>query len=473
MSLHIVFFILGLLFSTQSFSLENALQEESISTSKNNPLVLKLSSGDGKFLTREGDNQESIKKVLFFYALKDLITRELKSIGVDPNIFWRKFDDKFELSLNEQKRVFLAKKEEQYKNDGTRLRKEKIERDWIIETAPAKVDFMGLSNVLSTYNITRLNRSPQNPLIRYMTIQGEIGKQILGQLYRKMIQEGPVKDFVRVYLYSKFDLVNCTWNELGVDSENDFTKVVKSHWLDWLKNHLRGDIHEFEIADEGILRNIEEEIKDAEEKDAAKKWEGLLANEINGDYADAVLVKINVIIKKTNEDLLNQTRNIEVSTDYMVKGIGPNYVVLTEDIEIPKKEYSVKDAQEYSSALATSVYQSPLVSLSDLKRSLQSVSPSYRVLKLELGNVFSLTDLTKIQEYMENLNPGRQVKSSIISQSGKQAIMELKINGNKDEISRFLNSLDNAKVTEGKVLLVKNKLTPYMLELRDVHQSKP
>ena len=475
MSIHLLLLIICLFFTPGLFLKNILAQDISSALLKANISASKLSTGEGKFLTRETDNQEDVKKVLFFLAFKDLLSKELKTMNSDASLFWKKFEEKYELSVSDQKKDFIKKLEEEYKGDDPKERKEKIEREWIIHTANSKVEFMGLSNILSAYNIIRLNRSPQNPLMRYMTIQGEVGTPLLGQLYRKTTQEGAVKEFRRVFLNAKFDLNNCTWNELGVDSENDFTKVVKAHWLEWLKNNLKGDIVDFELADENKLRNIEEEIKDLTEKTPEQKWEALVSNEWSGEYSDAILLKINIVIRKNSENSLSQTRNIEVSTDFVVKAIGPNYVVLAEDIQIPRKESSIKDSQNYSSALATSVYQSPLGSLGDLKRSLQSISPSYRVLKFEVSNTSTLSELTKIKEYVENLNPGRQVKSSIVSQNGKKAVMELKINGSKDEILRFLNSLDNARIAEGKVLSVRNKNTPYMLELKDVslYQNKP
>lgn len=445
----IIIFFLALNCFSPLFSEENNAK---------NSLALKLSQGEGQFLTREKDDQELIKKVLTFHALKDLITKELKKMGADSNLFWKKFDEKFELMYGTQKKDFLSKKEEAYQDK---------ERDWLLKSFILKSDFLGLQSAINSFTVTRLTRAPQNPLLRYMSIEGDVGLSALGQLFRKVTQDGPVKEFAKVLLFSKFELVNCHWTDLGVDNESDFTKVVKEHWLNWIKGQFKGEIENFQLADEGTLRDIEEEIKEKSEIDAAKKWELLLQNDGGGDYADALLLSIVVRIKKVGENTLNQTRNIEVSSEYIYKAINSNFVLSSGDLNIVKKEYSTKEKESYSSALATSVYQSPLNSWSELKKATQIISPSYRTLKIEIKNSTSLGDLLKIKEMMENLAPGRQVRSEIISQTEEGGLMELKINGNKDDITRFLNSLDNNRIAEGKVLLVKNKSTPYMLELKN------
>ena len=130
--------------------------------------------GEGRFYAGDDDSLAFVKSQLISNAFQDVISKELASMGLDANLFWNKWNARFDsyfTPVQEQLR-------EKYKLDeqGNGAQKNDYQKALRVKKLELQARYGDLARVVSSYSIKRMTRSTQVPNSRYMSLQAKVDR---------------------------------------------------------------------------------------------------------------------------------------------------------------------------------------------------------------------------------------------------------------------------------------------------------
>ena len=226
--------------------------------------------GEGSFLAKNSDGLQFIKEQLIYEAMKDIITKELKTLNLNPELFWQKYNDSLDYSLKPvdeslKRRFGVGTSKENSKDlekytDAMRLKRLK-----------ARLKYSGLNGVMTSYSIKRMSRSAQNSNSRFIRLEAKINRSYLSKIYFRFVQGKKSSEYGGLYIQTQYELRNFSYTDLGVENEKDFTSVINEHWISWFSKNKPTNIANIEILNE----DKEAKLKDFQSLPVEKQFESV------------------------------------------------------------------------------------------------------------------------------------------------------------------------------------------------------
>lgn len=416
-------------------------------------------SGEGKFLATEEDGQSDIKKQLLYNAFQDVMNREMKAMGLDSVLFWRKYDEKFEDFFKSQE----EKIRQTYGEEAKGKKKVEMENALRQKRQNMRLNFGRISRSVQSYSIKKMTRSTQNPNLRYLSISAKVNREALGQIYRRFTTEGKFKNFSTLYFSISYQLKEGAWSDLGVDSEGELTRVVNDHWKKLLEENLKGEVDEIALIDHAQARSFQDQLGAQAVMDVAQKW-----SDSHLDMAGSLWLKMVVSVTKLKEGTVGLERSFKIGGDYLLLDLGTGQNLSSGDFAQNEHSYPVENRHSLSSAIANTIYNMPKEEWSDLRRQLAQATPGLSLMAVSVSNLNSIEDLMKLKEFLSQRGAAKQLKPQLSSYSGGSGELSLSFPGNGQELGAFLLSLDELKISDTKMISFRSKSTPFLIELKDV-----
>ena len=402
-----------------------------------------LIRGEGRFASREGDNSSFIKKQLKYQAFKDVITRELYSMNLDPQAFWRhhvnRFEDSFRPIRNKLKESFEQQKlsAKEYQNA---LRTQRL-------TAMAR--FENLSRLIKSYSEKSYTRAPQAPHIRYLEIDATLDRSALAKLYFKTIrseQESP--HYERVYISAEFHLKGEDWSQVGVKEKSDFTETLKFHWKKWFeKNH--PNIKEVIPVDTTINEHLKNHLRIPHFE--AKAGHYTNSNSVPPrQFQDSLWILIKIYLNRTEEASLTAKRTFSIEGSVIMIDLTTRNIVTNENFPRIKKEYSFSNTHKLSSNLATLIWKLPLKTF---KTQQTRNASNVKRLGLVIRELGSVRELLQVKKFLTDRGVGMVFTPSIALYSGSGGVIELAYQGESDKALNIVRTLDKTRIHGDKQLV--------------------
>lgn len=415
--------------------------------------------GDGRFYAMEDDSLAFVKKQLLFNAFKDIISKELNNEGLNSNFFWEKFDEKFEEHFEPTKKA-LSEKYGIENEDVNPKEKEKYKKALRLKRFTQKGDFGGIKSAIHSYSIKRMTRSTQIANSRYIQINAKLNKKKLNALYIKLTNNGNFKIFKNLYISADFSLENMTWADAGVDVKDDFISVVKDHWKKWLGKSLSDSVENFVLMDAGQEKSVKDYLRIPTE-----------GAQIEENLKNSLWLKFNVIIAKKGEDIFLRKREFNFSLTFLLIEIEKNSLLSHFDFNSQPQKYDFINSHELSSNLASMVYRIPLDKFRDFKKNISSLPTNSHSLFLTVKNIGSIQELFEFNEFLAEKGVSLQVFTQIKSLSGKNARIGVTYQGNHQEMTDFLKSLNSLDFKKNKSILLPEIENPYSIMLVNKESS--
>lgn len=415
--------------------------------------------GDGRFYAMEDDSLAFVKKQLLFNAFKDIISKELKNEGLSPNVFWEKFEEKFDESF-EPVQESLTLKYGIEEEDVSAKKKEKFKKELRLKRLKSRGQFGGVKTVIHSYSIKRMTRSTQLANSRYIQINGRLNKKKLNALYLKLTNNGEFKLFKNLFITADFSLGNMTWADAGVEVKNDFITVVKDHWKKWLDKSLSESIENIIIVDSEQERKIKDFLRIPTE-----------GAQIGDNLKNSLWLKFNVKILKKNEDPILRKREFAFNLEFLLVELEKNTLLSHFDFNSTAQKYDFKDSHELSSNLASMVYRIPLDKFRDFKKMISNLPANSHNLFLNVKNLGSIQELFEFNEFLAEKGVSLQVSTTIKSLNGKSARIGLTYQGNHQELSDFLKSLNSMDFKKNKSILLPEIDNPFSIMIVNKESS--
>lgn len=443
-----------------------------------NSFAVKYVKGEGRFYSKDDDSLGMVNDQLITSAFHDVIGKELESMGLDSELFWQQFDLKFEeyfnpIELSVKRKYGLVDEQGNPREDldaSTRKNKEdEAQKVLRLKRLNARSKFGKLRNAIISYSIKKRSRSPQYPNSRYISLSAKVNRRILSGIYLKLTSEGTERSFKKVFLTSKFILENCTWDELGVIGETDFTDVVKDHWKKWFQQNIKKTIEEVVVTTPEMEEKLNARSRVATMNQGSSTVESSTSSIATNSDTDGLWVKIETRISKTFDNVLLKKRTFKIEGEYIVKDLLRGEIFFHYDFAPETHSYVIEDKQKFSSAIASHVYSIPLSSF----RQIESNLPNYSgQLMIELNNIETIQDALEFNELLRQKAVTLQAQTELKQYTKENARVLVSFRGPQAKLYSILRDLENKELNTNKIVTFSSRDRPYIIVLKQGEKTK-
>ncbi len=418
--------------------------------------------GDGRFYALEEDNLSFVKQQLLFNAYQDVISKVLSEEGLNKELFWKSFDEKFETYFlpiqQELETKYGMDKEEVSDKD-----KEAFQKILRARRLKAKSTFKNLRSCVQSYSIKKMSRSSQMANSRFIKIQAKVNKVILGKIYVDLTREGESRMMDKLYVSVDYSIHNMTWNDTGVELKQDFVNVIHNSWKEYLIKNLEGLVQEIVFTDE----NLERELKKFAQ--IPTEVTNLVAEGTEsprgGSFSNSVWLKIRIDLNKIKEDTLLMNREFVVGSSYILQDLGTNDILSFNDTEEANFTFSFDDPQKLSSQLATRVYNAPILKLKDIKNRLVNIPANQNEIHVLLKNIDNIQEVFAFNNFIQGQGVSYQIQPSLDRLNISEVRIGLRFLGTKESFMEFLSKLNNASFGKDLFLKIEDPARPYVFSV--------
>ncbi|MDD0853671.1 hypothetical protein HBN50_11225 [Halobacteriovorax sp. GB3] len=437
--------------------------------------------GEGRFYSHEDDSLTFVKKQLLYQAFTDVITKEMKKLGLDSQNFWTRYNEKFEaefqLVQNNLKEKFGI---EEDKEVSTKVRKD-FEDALRVKKLNLKSRFGRIERVISSYSVRKMTRSTQMAQSRYMNVSAKVNKKLLTELYYDFTRTEDFRSFNNLFVTVDFKLQDMSWTDLGVKLEKDFTNVIHQYWRNWLLQSLNGVVKDVIVADESMKEKLVNYLKIPVEATAYfDKDKGVLQENttmaimnMDDELKQSLWLKIRVDIKKTGDDELVMKRNLIFDGDFILQDLNSKKIVNYYDFITEKASFSFSDEHELSSNSASLVYRLPMNRFKDIKKSLAEMLNEKKRVQLKLRGFRSVGEVESFSKYLQTKGVTLRLSTDVLSIGANETILQVEYRGENQVLFDLLKGLKNKSIEqETRVLGFEDEQNPFILVMRDLSQGK-
>jgi hypothetical protein len=397
----------------------------------------KYVAGEGKFKADDGDSLSFIKKQLIHEAFIDVLSKEMDEMDMNKELFWQKFNESFDNMLAPADEALKKKykiedekvdpKNKQRYVDALRLKKLKN-----------RLRFGNLHRIIRSYAVKRMSRSAQDPKSRFIQLEAKVDRNLLAKTYYRFVQGKKSSDYGSLYINVEYELQHCSYTDLGVENDKDFTSVVNQHWLEWLSS---------ESNKPKNIANIE--IIDESKKKQLKEYQSLpldkLLDSIPEIFVNSLLLNIKVVIDRKNFN--KEFKEYEFSYDGAIYLQDLQTGKILTEAKIPKelRKYTNVPDVELSSRIANHVYRMPLEKFTRLKTAIANIPPLSLTKVITLFDYKNLNDVDKFINLVKNRGIKYSLGAQLISIGSNKAEIAVFFDGELKDLKELLNSVESAK----------------------------
>tara|TARA_R110000868_G_scaffold80095_3_gene227777 strand:- start:7102 stop:8481 length:1380 start_codon:yes stop_codon:yes gene_type:complete len=425
-------------------------------------------SGEGRFYAGDDDSLGFVKNQLHYQAVRDVISKELKNMGLDDKVFWQRYESKFgEYFQNIEKQL-----KEKYVDASGEVPKDKkvdFEKALRAKRLEAMSRYGRIQGVIASYSVKRMTRSPQNPQSRFYQIEAKTDRRSVNELYIKFTSDEADRKYTTLFVTVDFALSHMTWTDTGVEVGSDFTDVVRDHWRKWLENKFAGQIDEIVFTDDTMQRQLREFLllpRDLEFNQRLENGDSSLSR-----YGTGLWLKISMKMDKLREDELLKKREISVDGDVLMIELRTNRSIAQSNFDPEKKLFHTEEAKSFSSSLASMVYSKPLPAFEEARRAMREISMSKQDFHLKIASLTSIQDLLDVGILLTNKGVVHQARTEVVGFDGSKGVLNISFRGGRQNLTSFLRGITGAAVGNGKVLQV-NPEKPTEMTLMVIEQNE-
>ena len=390
--------------------------------------------GEGSFYAIEEDSLGFVKEQLKHRGFVDVITKELKAMGLNDQLFWQKFDGEFDQSFA---RVDSALRQK-YQMDAKPSKDQweayqKISRQKRLQM---KKDFGRLNRVIQSYSIKKISRSAQNPKNRYIKLDAKVDRNLLGKIYYQFVRGKRSTDYGTLYIHVDYNLKNLTFAELGVMNDKDFTDVVNNHWLKWFSENKPKNIANVEILDSDKLKRLQDYFKLPYEK---------MMTDIPELFVNSLYLRIEINLEKIKRDEKFNQYVFGYDGGMFLQDLQNAQVLSSFEFEKQTKSYPLVQDNNISSLVANYVYRMPFGHFSRLNDVIKGIPPMTGIQRVALFDYSNINDVYKLMSLMETQGIKYSLKPRLESIGNGKAELVLFYDGQLPELKTMIKGLQSAK----------------------------
>lgn len=390
--------------------------------------------GKGSFYATEDDSLSFVKEQLIHSGFSDIITKELKDMGLNEQLFWQKYEEDFTESFSKVDDALKAKYQiEQNPSRDQSDAYKKISRQRKLKM---KQGFANLEKVVQSYSIKKMSRSAQNPNSRYIKLSAKVDRNLLGKIYYQFVRGKKSTDYGTLYIHVDYNLKNLTFAELGVMNDNDFTDVVNGYWLKWFSENKPKNIANVEILDSSKLKKLQEYFKLPYEQ---------MMTQIPELFVNSLYLRIEINLEKVKKDEKFNQYVFAYDGGMFLQDLQNAQVLSSFQFDRQIKSYPLVEQQNISSLVANYVYRMPFGHFSRLNDTIKGIPPMTGIQRVALFDYRNISDVYGLMDLLTSKGIKYSLKPRLESLGSERAELVLFYDGRLPELKEMIKSLRSAK----------------------------
>lgn len=440
--------------------------------------------GEGRFVSRDEDSLDFVKEQLLFNALRDVVDKELSSMGLDSGLFWRELDQRFEKSfenkLNEIREKYGIKTSDDDSSvDFSDLSSNQIEayqKELRQTRLKERVRHARLERLIPSYSIERMSRSSHSPNSRFLALNARVNRELLTSTYYDFTRTAEGRFFSNLFLTTDFSLVQTIWPDLGVNSEGEFVNVINRHWHRWLNENFVSFIDNIIITDDALEEKLSNYSETSSFLQSSIPQQNVSEDSLDSfidtslqtksEYADSLWLKFTVEISKINDRNQNQQRDFEIRGEFILIDLKTNQVLQYYDFPLESRTFSTYDSHRLSSELASLIYRMPMARLDRLSREFNSITSKKNVVSLNLSDVKTIEDLFLVSNALSSRGIPLRLESKPRSYGGGQGVIDVYFEGTNQDVIDILHSMNMVELENNRRVILPRSENPFALSLQ-------
>ncbi len=413
---------------------------------------IKSVEGEGRFVPSNEDSAASIKEQLLSSALRDIVTKEMREMGLDSDLYWKKYDEKFEEyfrpmadNLKKSLKVEDGKSSPQY------LRSLRAKR------MSSYNKFGRLDRAMVGFSDRGVTRNPARPDERVLILNARIDRKVLAQIYARLTTVTNYKKITTLYLTFVPVLESVTWQEMGVNASTDFTNLVEENWHKYLSSETKSETHPvtIEIVPPAQMARLEEILK---------RPPSIAQEQKNADNNSAWL-RIQFFVRKIQDDEKTKECQFQVSGDFVMIDLSSHQTLLYADIPSENVAFSYADGHNLSSNLASKIYRMPMLEWANISKVMSSIPIRNGLISIKVGKPDSLADVLAFNDYI-NIRAASFRPEAVLEQfNAHESIIQFRFAGDIQKLEELLVSLNNQQINDNLKLVIADKENPFSVSL--------
>jgi hypothetical protein len=334
---------------------------------------------------------DEAKPYLLHQAVMEAVTQYSTEMGIDAATFKARLDEKFSKYFEAQK---LRKMTEKFgKNYATTLTEEdkKLFMDSLEKERNREfIQYAKLDQLLDSYAFKQIGNDPASAENWKSTIVLNLNRPKVLRFYARITSTND-KQYSKLQILSEINLIGVAWTDLGLEAESTFSDPLLKSWLKWYSANLPDNVEEVSLCNGTCIQEF-------------TNWQELPQEEgmsVSENILNGLWLKISFNLRKMSFiESINEWQfewdGSVVLLDANTKKIVSTYTILPET-----KTFRNLEQKILNSALASSMYRSPLDPLSKITKKIQETPRLNRLSRLgiqghkHLGDVLSLMELLK------------------------------------------------------------------------------
>ena len=399
--------------------------------------------GEGRFRSQEGDSTAFIKKQLKYNAFKDIITKELYSMNLEPQAFWQNHYNQFEQS-------FLTVRKKLTENfEQKKLSAKEYQEQLRTQKLAGIARFGNLGRLIKSYSEKSYTRAPNAPHIRYLEIDATIDRRALARLYFKITRnKQKSQPYQRVYLSTDFRLQGNNWAQVGVRKKTDFTDTLNFHWKKWFTKNYQ-NIQEVILVDAAGWEYLKNHLRSPYLEAQAGHYESSNSPPPR-QFQNGLWILVKIYLKKIEGTALSKKQTFHIAGNLTMVDLNTRKIVRHSDFKPIKQEYIFSSPRKLSSNLATLIWKLPLEAFQSKPA---QTNPNVKRIGLVIREIGSIRELLQIKELLINRGLGVGFNPLIATYSGRYGVIELSYQGATQKALKIIKSINGAGLKGEKKLV--------------------
>lgn len=417
--------------------------------------------GDGKFYSTDDDSLTFIKEELIHLGFVDVISKKLNETGLSSELFWQKYEEKFQAAFKSIEDNLRAK----YKIDekpsakdreafATELRRKRL---------VFRRRFGNLKSVIQSYSVDKTSRSAKNPRIRYINIQAKVNEQLLSKIYYSYVQGKKTSDYGTLYIHVDYNLEDASYTEIGVANESDFANVVNNAWLRDFSRTKPANIKNIEILAGEKLDKLVEYLKLPYER---------MIQEIPAEFVNSLYLKVDITIKKKTANLDVNKFVFEFDGGMFLQDLQNLQILSSANFDRETQDFTLtKSNSKLGNMIATFVYKIPMTAFNQVNSKIKNIPPMTSIQRLALYDFKNISSVYELIDLLKNKGIKYSLNARLESVGKSKAEIIVFYDGMQTDLKALLSSIKSAK--SGQTYDVIDSDTVLGIKFNKLEHSKP
>lgn len=391
--------------------------------------------GDGRFYSTDDDSLNFIKEELIYLGFTDVISKKLEEAGLNKELFWQKYEEKFQASFKSIEENLRKK----YKidEDPSAKDKEKFTKEIRRKRLVFKRRFGNLKSVIQSYSIDKTSRSAKNPKIRYIKLQAKVNEQLLSKIYYSYVQGKKTGDYGTLYIHVDYNLADASYTELGISNEKDFADVVNNAWLKDFSRTKPANIKNIEILAGEKLDKLVEYLKLPYER---------MIQEIPQEFVNSLYLKVDVSIKKINANLDVNKYVFEFDGGMFLQDLQNLQILSSANFKKETQDFTLtKSNSKLGNMIATFVYKIPMSAFNQINSKIKNIPPMTSIQRVALYDFKNIKSVYELIDLLKNKGIKYSLNARLESVGRSKAEIIVFYDGIQTDLKSILSGIKSAK----------------------------